>query len=72
MTLVRWSPVGELASMEIDRLNRMFFEAYIRRMLAFWYAFLDAPDRYLRDRHSRAGVQGRATGREAGRHQHDR
>jgi len=26
MTLVRWSPVGELASLEIDRLNRMFFD----------------------------------------------
>lgn len=24
MTLVRWSPMGELATMEIDRLNRMF------------------------------------------------
>ena len=24
MTLVRWNPVRELASMEIDRLNRMF------------------------------------------------
>jgi HSP20 family protein len=28
MALVRWSPVGELASMEIDRLNRMFSEFY--------------------------------------------
>ena len=26
MTLVRWDPVRELASMEIDRLNRMFSE----------------------------------------------
>jgi HSP20 family protein len=28
MTLVRWNPMHELASMEIDRLNRMFGELY--------------------------------------------
>ena len=28
MTLVRWNPVRELASMEIDRLNRMFEDFY--------------------------------------------
>jgi HSP20 family protein len=28
MTLVRWNPVRELASMEIDRLNRMFEDIY--------------------------------------------
>ena len=28
MTLVRWNPVRDLASMEIDRLNRMFDEFY--------------------------------------------
>jgi HSP20 family protein len=28
MTLVRWDPTGELASMEIDRLNRMFDHLY--------------------------------------------
>ena len=28
MTLVRWSPVRDLASMEIDRLNRMFDDFY--------------------------------------------
>ena len=28
MTLVRWNPIGELASMEIDRLNRMFEDLY--------------------------------------------
>jgi HSP20 family protein len=28
MTLVRWNPAGELASMEIDRLNRMFDDLY--------------------------------------------
>ena len=28
MTLVRWNPTRELASMEIDRLNRMFDDLY--------------------------------------------
>jgi HSP20 family protein len=28
MAMVRWSPVGQLAGMEIDRLNRMFSELY--------------------------------------------
>lgn len=28
MTLVRWNPARELASMEIDRLNRMFSELW--------------------------------------------
>src|SRR5215831_4742930 len=28
MTLVRWNPARELASMEIDRLNRMFDDFY--------------------------------------------
>src|SRR5262245_24867036 len=28
MTLVRWNPVRDLASMEIDRLNRMFDDFY--------------------------------------------
>ena len=28
MTLVRWNPVRELASMEIDRLNHMFEDFY--------------------------------------------
>ena len=28
MAIVRWNPAGELASMEIDRLNRMFSEFY--------------------------------------------
>ena len=28
MALVRWDPHGELASMEIDRLNRMFSELW--------------------------------------------
>jgi HSP20 family protein len=28
MTLVRWNPVRDLASMEVDRLNRMFEDFY--------------------------------------------
>ena len=28
MTLTRWSPVRDLASMEIDRLNQMFEQAF--------------------------------------------
>ena len=28
MAIVRWEPAGELASMEIDRLNRMFTDFY--------------------------------------------
>lgn len=28
MTLVRWNPVRELASMEVERLNRMFADFY--------------------------------------------
>jgi HSP20 family protein len=28
MTLVRWNPAQELASMEVDRLNRMFSDFY--------------------------------------------
>ena len=31
MTLVRWSPARELASMEIDRLNNMFADLYGNR-----------------------------------------
>ena len=28
MALVRWNPIGQLAGMEVDRLNRMFNELY--------------------------------------------
>jgi HSP20 family protein len=28
MALVRWNPIGELAGVEIDRLNRMFSDLY--------------------------------------------
>ena len=41
MTLVRWSPVGELASMEIDRLNRMFFDWYATGQARSWTPPID-------------------------------
>jgi HSP20 family protein len=28
MAIVRWNPIGELAGLEIDRLNRMFSDVY--------------------------------------------
>jgi HSP20 family protein len=28
MALVRWNPIGDLAALEIDRLNRMFSDLY--------------------------------------------
>ena len=31
MALVRWNPIGELAGVEIDRLNRMFSDLYSER-----------------------------------------
>ena len=41
MTLVRWNPVRDLASMEIDRLNRMFENFY-----GATYAWVPAVDIY--------------------------
>jgi HSP20 family protein len=41
MTLVRWSPVSELASMEIDRLNRMFFDLYSKGVAGSWTPAVD-------------------------------
>ena len=40
MTLVRWDPARELASMEIDRLNHMFTDFYGRRPLG-WVPAVD-------------------------------
>jgi hypothetical protein len=34
MTLTRWSPVRDLAALEIDRLNRMFEAAFSDEPLA--------------------------------------
>jgi len=48
MTLVRWDPVRELASMEIDRLNRMFSEFYGQSFARGW---MPAVDVYENDNH---------------------
>jgi HSP20 family protein len=47
MTLVRWNPVRELASMEVDRLNRMFSDFYG----GFDRAWVPAVDVYQNDDH---------------------
>jgi HSP20 family protein len=41
MALVRWSPVGQLAGMEIDRLNRMFNEIYHGSLNGDWTPAVD-------------------------------
>jgi HSP20 family protein len=41
MALVRWSPVGQLAGMEIDRLNRMFSELYQNSFSGDWTPAVD-------------------------------
>jgi HSP20 family protein len=41
MALVRWSPVGELAGMEVERLNRMFEEFYTGGFARNWVPAVD-------------------------------
>lgn len=41
MALVRWSPVGELAGMEVDRLNRMFEDFYTGGLARNWVPPVD-------------------------------
>lgn len=41
MALVRWDPVRELASMEIDRLNRMFTDFYGEGVTRGWSPTVD-------------------------------
>ena len=48
MAIVRWNPAGELATMEIDRLNRMFSEFYGD---AFSRAWVPAVDIYETEQH---------------------
>jgi len=48
MTLVRWDPVRELASMEVDRLNRMFADFYNQ---PFGRGWLPAVDVFESDNH---------------------
>lgn len=48
MALVRWDPTRELASMEIDRLNRMFSDFYGE---AFGRGWMPAVDIYENEEH---------------------
>jgi len=48
MTLVRWNPARELASMEIERLNHMFGDLY---QAAFTRSWAPAVDIYENDDH---------------------
>ena len=48
MALVRWSPVGQLAGMEVERLNRMFSELYQNNFSGDW---TPAVDIYQTDKH---------------------
>ena len=48
MALVRWNPIGTLAGMEIDRLNRMFSALEHE---AFNQAWVPAVDIYETDTH---------------------
>ena len=41
MAIVRWDPAGELATMEIDRLNRMFSEFYGETFARAWVPPVD-------------------------------
>ncbi len=41
MTLVRWNPVRELASMEVERLNRMFADFYGQPVGQAWVPPVD-------------------------------
>jgi HSP20 family protein len=41
MAIVRWDPVGDLAGMEIDRLNRMFSEFYGETFSRAWVPPVD-------------------------------
>ena len=48
MALVRWNPIGTLAGMEVDRLNRMFADFQTE---AFNQAWVPAVDIYETDSH---------------------
>jgi len=41
MTMVRWNPVQQLASMEVDRLNRMFDQVWRDPMRQGWVPAVD-------------------------------
>ena len=48
MALVRWNPIGTLAGMEVDRLNRMFADFHTE---AFNQAWVPAVDIYETESH---------------------
>jgi HSP20 family protein len=48
MTLVRWDPVRELATMEVEHLNRMFRDFYYHPIARGW---VPAVDVFESDRH---------------------
>lgn len=48
MALVRWNPIGSLAGMEVDRLNRMFSDFQTE---AFTQAWMPAVDIYESENH---------------------
>ena len=48
MALVRWNPIGSLAGMEVDRLNRMFSDFQTE---AFTQAWVPAVDIYESETH---------------------
>ena len=48
MALVRWNPIGSLAGMEVDRLNRMFSDFQTE---AFTQAWVPAVDIYETENH---------------------
>jgi HSP20 family protein len=41
MALVRWDPMSELATMEVDRLNRMFSDFFSEGRGRGWYPLVD-------------------------------
>ena len=65
MALVRWSPVGQLAGMEIDRLNRMFSELYEDSFRRGWTPAVDIYETEARE----VVIKAELARDEAGRHQ---
>ena len=49
MAVVRWNPIGQLAGMEVDRLNRMFNEFYQDNFNREWTPPVDIYETEARD-----------------------
>jgi HSP20 family protein len=49
MAVVRWNPIGQLAGMEVDRLNRMFNEFYQENFNREWTPPVDIYETDSRD-----------------------